>query len=73
MVRKPDAFAAVFVPPLAFLVTALTAGMLTLDSSGGLLSRVGFGLFRNLATNAPWILGTTLVCLAIVLVRRTRD
>ena len=72
VVRRPDIWAAVVVPPLAFLVASLTAGQLTLDQTGSLLIREGYGLFRNLAVNAPWILGTTLICLAIVLVRRKR-
>lgn len=72
-VRRADIWAAVVVPPLAFLVAALTAGQLTLDSSGSLLIREAYMLFRTLAVNAPWIIGTTLVCLVIVLVRRARS
>ena len=72
VVRRADIWAAVVVPPLAFLAAALTAGQLTLDTSGSLLIREGFTLFRTLATDAPWILGSTAVCLVIVLVRRRR-
>jgi hypothetical protein len=72
VVRRSDIWAAVVMPPLAFLAAALTAGQLTLDKSGSLLIREGFTIFRTLAVNAPWILGTTLVCLVIVLVRRRR-
>jgi hypothetical protein len=72
-VRRADIWAAVVVPPLAFLIAALTAGQLTLDSSGSLLIREAYMLFRTLAVNAPWIIGTTLVCLVIVLVRRARS
>ena len=73
VVRRADIWAAVVIPPLAFLVAVLTAGQLTiLGKSGGLLVREGALLFVSLATNAPWILGTTLVCLVIVLVRRRR-
>lgn len=72
-VRRADIWAAVVMPPLAFLVAALTAGQLTLDSSGSLLLREAYMLFRSLAVNAPWIIGTTLVCLVIVLVRRARS
>jgi hypothetical protein len=72
VVRRADIWAAVVVPPLAFLAAALTAGQLILDKSGSLVIREGFSLFRILATNAPWILGTTAVCLVIVLVRRRR-
>jgi hypothetical protein len=73
VVRRADIWAAVVIPPLAFLVAVVTAGQLTIRAkSGGLLVREGALLFVSLATNAPWILGTTLVCLAIVLVRRHR-
>jgi hypothetical protein len=72
-VRRADIWAAVVVPPLAFLVAALTAGQLTLGKTGGFLVRQGVGLFQTLALNAPWVLGTTLICLVIVLVRRRRE
>jgi hypothetical protein len=73
VVRRTDIWAAVVIPPLAFLVALLTAGQLTIRAkTGGLLVREGALLFVSLATNAPWILGTTLVCLVIVLVRRRR-
>jgi hypothetical protein len=74
VVRRADIWAAVVIPPLAFLVALLTAGQLTIRAkTGGLLVREGALLFVSLATNAPWILGTTLVCLVIVLVRRRRQ
>jgi hypothetical protein len=73
VVRRADIWAAVVIPPLAFLVALLTAGQLTIrGKTGGLLVREGALLFVSLATNAPWILGTTVVCLVIVLVRRRR-
>ena len=73
-VRRADIWAAVVIPPLAFLVALLTAGQLTIRAkTGGLLVREGALLFVSLATNAPWILGTTLACLVIVLVRRRRE
>jgi hypothetical protein len=72
-VRRAVIWAAVVMPPIAFLIAALTAGQLTLDSSGSLLIREAYMLFRTLAVNAPWILGTTVVCLVIVLVRRARS
>jgi hypothetical protein len=72
VVRRSDIWAAVVVPPLAFLAATLTAGQLTLDKTGSLLIREGYMVFRTLAVNAPWILGTTLVCLVIVLLRRRR-
>jgi hypothetical protein len=71
-VRHADIWAAVVAPPLAFLAATLTAGQLTLGATGSLLEREGFMIFKSLAVNAPWILATTLICLAIVLVRRRR-
>ena len=72
VVRKADIWAAVVMPPLAFLTATLTAGQLTLDAAGSMIVREGYMIFRTLAVNAPWILGTTAVCLVIVLVRRRR-
>ncbi len=72
LVRPADIWAAVVMPPLAFLAAALTAGQLTLDSAGSLVVREGYMLLKTLAQGAPWIIGTTAVCLVIVLVRRRR-
>jgi hypothetical protein len=71
VVRRPDIWAAVVVPPLAFLAALLIGGQLTLGG-GSKVSAEGFMIFRGLSDNAPWILGVTLVCLVIVLVRRRR-
>jgi len=73
LVRPSDIWAAVVVPPLAFLAAALTAGQLTLDSAGSFVVREGYMLLKTMAQNAPWIIGTTAVCLVIVLVRRRRS
>lgn len=72
LVRPADIWAAVIIPPLAFLAAALTAGQLTLDGVGPLLVREGYMLLKTLAQNAPWIVGTTLICFVIVIVRRRR-
>jgi hypothetical protein len=72
LVRPADIWAAAIVPPLAFLAAALTAGQLTLDNPGSLVVREGYMLLKTLAQNAPWIVGTTLICFAIVIVRRRR-
>ncbi len=69
VVRRGDIWAAVVVPPLAFLAALLTAGQLTLGA-GSKTTAEGFMVFQGLSTNAPWVIGTTLVCLVIVLVRR---
>jgi hypothetical protein len=72
LVRPADIWAAAIIPPLAFLAAALTAGQLTLDSAGSLVVREGYMLLKTLAQNAPWIVGTTLICFVIVIVRRRR-
>ena len=72
LVRPADIWAAVVMPPLGFLAAALTAGQLTLDSAGSLVVREGYMLLKTLAQGAPWIIGTTAICLVIVLVRRRR-
>ncbi len=71
-VRASDRSAAVVVPPLAFLVTTLVAGQLTLAEGGSFLVREGFMIFRTLAENAPWVLGATAVAAVIVLLRKAR-
>lgn len=72
LVRPADIWAAAIIPPLAFLAAALTAGQLTLDGPGSLVVREGYMLLKTLAQNAPWIVGTTLICFVIVVVRRRR-
>lgn len=71
-VRASDRSAAIVVPPLAFLVTTLVAGQVTLAEGGSFLVREGFMIFRTLAENAPWVLGATAVAAAIVLLRKLR-
>lgn len=72
-VRRPDFSAAVVVPPLAFLLTILVAGQLTLTDGASLLVREGFVIVRGLAENAPWILGATALAAIIVLIRARRS
>ncbi len=72
LVRPADIWAAAIIPPLAFLAATLTAGQLTLDSAGSFIVREGYMILKTLAQNAPWIVGTTLICLVIVIVRRRR-
>ncbi|TAK68637.1 MAG: hypothetical protein EPO13_11105 [Actinomycetota bacterium] len=68
-VRLNDLWTAVFTPPLAYLVTVLIAGQLTLGE-GTLLTREAIMIVSTLSFNAPWILAATLAALVIVLVRR---
>ena len=72
VVRRVDIWAAVVIPPLAFLVATLTAGQITQTRTGHFFIDQGSLLLLVLGRNALWVLGTTLVCLAIVLVRRRR-
>jgi hypothetical protein len=71
-VRREDDTVAVIVPPIAFLLVALTAGQFFLGSSAGsMLNRVVVTFF-TLADNWFWVIGATLAALVIVLVRRRR-
>ena len=71
-VRREDDYSAFLTPPLAFAVAALTAGQLFLGSNeSGLLNRLVVAFF-SLADNWIWIIGSTLIALIIVLVRRRR-
>jgi len=72
VVRRADIWAAALMPPLAFVAAVLTAGQLTLRPGGGFVTREGLMIVETLAENALWIIGTTLVCLVIVMVRRRR-
>jgi hypothetical protein len=71
-VRREDDTVAIIVPPVAFLVAALTAGQLFIGSAeGSLLNRAVIAFF-TLADNWIWIIGATAAALVIVLVRRRR-
>lgn len=70
--RDADTFA-FLMPPIAFLVAALTAGQFFVDSNEGSLINRAAIVFFTLAENWVWIIGSTLVALVIVLVRRRRD
>ena len=72
VVRREDAVIAVVAPPLAFFLATLTAGQLTLPPTGDLLVREAFMIITTLGANAVWIFGSTIIALAIVLVRRRR-
>lgn len=71
-IRRDDDTMAFLIPPVAFLIAALTAGQLFLDSGEGSLINRGVIVFFSLADNWLWILGSTLIALVIVLVRRRR-
>jgi hypothetical protein len=71
-VRRSDDTVAMIVPPLAFVVTALTAGQLFLGSAEGSILNRAVVVFFSLADNWIWIIGATVAALVIVLVRRRR-
>ncbi|MFZ9986617.1 MAG: DUF6542 domain-containing protein [Candidatus Nanopelagicales bacterium] len=73
VVRRQDAIIAVIAPPLAFFVATITAGQLTLPTTGGLLVQEAFMIVSTLGANAAWVFGSTIVALVIVLVRRRRS
>lgn len=70
VVRREDALIAVVAPPLAFFLTTITAGQLTLPPTGDLLVREAFMIVTTLGANAIWIFGSTIIALVIVLIRR---
>ena len=71
-VRREDDVVAIIVPPLAFLLAALTAGQLFRGpTAGDVLNRAQL-VFFTLAYNWYWVIGATLLALIIVLVRRRR-
>jgi len=72
-VRRSDDVAAFLIPPVAFLVAALTAGQLFLDANEGSVLNRAVIVFFSLADNWIWIIGSTLIALVIVLVRRRRS
>lgn len=67
-VRLDTAPSAIFAPPLAFFVAAITVGQVGQTVASGLLSRAVV-VFFLLAENWLWIIGATIAALIIVVVR----
>lgn len=72
-VRTEDDTLAFILPPVAFLLTAMTAGQLFLGSAEGTLLNRAVVVFFILADNWYWVIGSTVAALVIVLVRRRRE
>ena len=72
VVRREDDTVAMIVPPIAFLVVALTAGQFFIGSSAGSILNRAVVVFFTLADNWVWVIGATVAALGIVLVRRRR-
>lgn len=70
-VRLDTAPSAIFAPPLAFSVAAVTVGQIGQPVASGMLSRAVV-IFFELAENWLWIIGATIAALVIV-VARTRQ
>ena len=71
-VRRADDTVAMIVPPLAFVVAALTAGQINIGAVEGSLFNRAAVVFFTLAENWVWIILATLASAVIVLVRRKR-
>lgn len=71
-VTRDDDVVAIYTPPIAFLIATLTAGQLFLGSADKSVINRAVVVFFGLADNWYWIIGTTLVVIVIVAVRRRR-
>jgi len=67
-VRTRDAINAIFAPPIAFFVAAMTAGQVGVNANG--LSGRAVEVFFLLGDNWVWIIGATVASLVIVALRR---
>lgn len=68
-VRPSARWYPVLVPPLAFLIVALTAGQFGLSTTGSLIIREGLMVFTTLGRNALWIILAVIIALVIVLLK----
>jgi hypothetical protein len=69
-VRREDDLVVIITPPIAFFVAAITAAQVFIGSAERSLLNRAVVAFFTLADNWIWIIGTTLVALVIVVVRR---
>jgi hypothetical protein len=71
-VRTGDLAVAVIAPPIAFFIAAITIGQIGVTITGGALIGRGVTVFFTLADNWLWVIFSTLLALAIVIVRAQR-
>ena len=71
-VRTGDLAVAVIAPPIAFFIAAITIGQIGVTITGGALIGRGVTVFFTLADNWLWVIVSTLLALAIVIVRAQR-
>ncbi len=71
-VRASEVSVSVIAPPIAFGLAAITVGQIGQSRAGGALLAWVNNSFFTLADNWFWVIGTTLVCLAIAVVRSRR-
>ena len=68
VVRTRDGLHAIFAPPIAFFVAAITAGQVDINATD--TSNRAVVVFFLLGDNWPWIIGATAAALVIVALRR---
>ena len=71
-VRVSEVSVSVIAPPLAFGIAAVTVGQIGQSRAGGAVLAWVNNSFFTLADNWFWVIGTTLTCLAIAVVRSRR-
>ncbi|MDO8732308.1 MAG: hypothetical protein Q7L55_07025 [Actinomycetota bacterium] len=72
-VRLSEVSVSVIAPPIAFGIAAITVGQIGQSRAGGALLAWVNNSFFTLADNWFWVIGTTLVCLAIAVARARRQ
>ena len=71
-VRRSEVSVSVIAPPIAFGLAAITVGQIGQSRAGGALLAWINNSFFSLADNWFWVIATTLICLAIAVVRSRR-
>ena len=71
-VRVSEVSVSVIAPPIAFGIAAVTVGQIGQSRAGGAMLAWVNNSFFNIADNWFWVIGTTLTCLAIAVVRSRR-